>query len=179
MEYPGRPRRALAVAFACALATALIVSACVPAPSRAATYGDGAPIPFVLLPADNPWNTPVDGLPLDPDSADYIARMDPAGGLHPDFGTVWEGARIGIPYIVVPGTQPKVPIHFTAYGSESDPGPYPVPFDAPVEGAGGPYADGDRHVLVLDADNRVLYELYHAYSGRWAAGDHGCRHRSK
>ena len=99
--------------------------------------------------------------------------MSPRPGLHPDFGTVWEGARIGIPYIVVPGTQPKVPIHFTDYGDESDPGPYPVPPDAPVEGAGGPYADGDRHVLVLDADNQKLYELYDAYrqaDGSWNAG---------
>ena len=98
--------------------------------------------------------------------------MSPATGLHPDFGTVWEGARIGIPYVAVPGTQPKVAIHFTDYGDESDPGPYPVPPDAPVEGAGGPYADGDRHVLVLDADNRKLYELYHAYKqadGSWNA----------
>ena len=65
-----------------------------------------------------------------------------------------------------------MPIHFTDYGDESDPGPYPVPPDAPVEGAGGPYADGDRHVLVLDADNLKLYELYHAYKqadGSWNA----------
>ena len=132
------------------------------APARAASYGDGVAIPFLLLPADNPWNTPVDSLPLDPESAAYIAHMDPAAALHPDFGTVWEGARIGIPYIVVPGTQPKVPVHFIEYGEESDPGPYPVPPEAPVEGAGGLYADGDRHVLVLDADNRKVYELYHA-----------------
>ena len=142
------------------------------APARAQDYGAGAAIPFLLLPADNPWNTPVDSLPLDPDSADYIAHMDPSTGLHPDFGTRWQGAAIGIPYVVVRGTQPKVAIHFTAYGDESDPGPYPVPADAPVEGAGGPYADGDRHVLVLDADDKVLYELYHAYKqadGSWDA----------
>jgi hypothetical protein len=142
------------------------------APAGAQDYGAGAAIPFLILPADNPWNTPVDSLPLDPGSAQYIAHMSPSTGLHPDFGTKWEGAAIGIPYAVVRGTQPKVPIHFTAYGSESDPGPYPIPADAPVEGAGGPYADGDRHVLVLDADNKVLYELYHAYKqadGSWNA----------
>jgi hypothetical protein len=148
------------------------VALAVPATSRAADYGAGAPIPFLLLPPDNPWNTPVDELPLDPASADYIAHMRPSKGLHPDFGTVWDGAPIGIPYVVVPGTQPKVPINFTAYGAESDPGPYPVPSDAPVEGVGGPYEDGDRHVLVLDADNQRLYELYHAYrqpNGSWNA----------
>jgi hypothetical protein len=142
-------------------------------PAGATAYGDGAAIPFLLLPADNPWNTPVDTLPLDPNSADYIARISPGTSLHPDFGTTWEGARIGIPYVVVSGTQPKVPIHFTEYGSESDPGPYPIPPNAPVEGAGGPYQDGDRHVLVVDADNQRLYELYHAYKqadGSWNAG---------
>ncbi len=161
-----------AAALACVLAAALLLALILAGSARAAAYGDGAAIPFLLLPADNPWNTPVDSLPLDPDSADYIERMSPETGLHPDFGTVWEGARIGIPYIVVPGTQPKVPIHFTAYGSESDPGPYPVPSNAPVEGTGGPYEDGDRHVLVLDADHQMLYELYHAYrqaDGSWNA----------
>ena len=144
----------------------------VAAPARAQDYGAGVAIPFLVLPADNPWNTAVDALPLDPGSADYIAHMSPSTGLHPDFGTRWEGAAIGIPYIVVRGSQPKVAIHFTAYGGESDPGPYPVPANAPVEGAGGPYEDGDRHVLVLDADNQVLYELYHAYKqadGSWNA----------
>ena len=100
--------------------------------------------------------------------------MSPSTGLHPDFGTVWEGARDRHPlHRRAAAAQPKVPIHFTAYGDESDPGPYPVPPNAPVEGAGGPYADGDRHVLVLDADNQVLYELYHAYKqadGSWNAG---------
>ena len=163
---------ARATALACVLAATLLVALVLAPPSRAAAYGAGAAIPFLILPADNPWNTPVDALPLDANSAGYIAHMNPSTGLHPDFGTVWEGARIGIPYIVVSGTQPKVPIHFTAYGAESDPGPYPVPFDAPVEGAGGRYEDGDRHVLVLDAEDQKLYELYRAYrqaDGSWNA----------
>ena len=142
-----------------------------PPRAHATDYGAGAPIPFLLLPPDNPWNTRVDTLPLDPNSADYIAHMAPGTGLHPDFGTVWEGAPIGIPYVVVPGDQPKVPIDFY-YADESDPGPYPIPPDAPVEGAGGPFADGDRHVLVLDADNQLLYEVYDAHKDgdHWHAG---------
>ena len=163
---------ARATALACVLAATLLVALVLAPPSRAAAYGDGAAIPFLILPADNPWNTPVDALPLDANSAGYIAHMNPSTRLHPDFGTMWEGARIGIPYIVVSGTQPKVPIHFTVYGAESDPGPYPVPFDAPVEGAGGRYEDGDRHVLVLDAEDQKLYELYRAYrqaDGSWNA----------
>ncbi len=141
----------------------------------APSYGAGAPIPFRLFPANNAWNTRVDKLPLDPNSADYIAHMAPGTGLHPDFGTVWDGAPIGIPYVVVSAAQTMVPIDFVEYGDESDPGPYPVPSDAPVEGAGagGPSADGDRHVLVLDADRQNLYELYHAAvqpDGSWNAG---------
>ena len=168
----GHRRWVSAAALAGVLAAALLFALVAAAPARCTAYGDGVAIPFLLLPADNPWNTPVDTLPLDADSAAYIAHMSPSTGLHPDFGTVWEGARIGIPYIVVAGTQPKVPIHFTAYGAESDPGPYPMPSDAPVEGAGGSHADGDRHVLVLDADGQKLYELYHAYrraDGSWNA----------
>ena len=165
---PGRTGGCAGAALACVLAAALLL-AVAPA-ARAATYGDGAAIPFLLLPADNPWNTPVDALPLDPNSADYIAHMDPGTGLHPDFGTVWNGAPIGIPYTVVPGTQPKVPISFS-YADESDPGPYPIPPSAPIEGGAG--ADGDRHVLVLDADNQRLYEVYDAHpqaDGSWKAG---------
>ena len=81
--------------------------------------------------------------------------------LHPDFGTVWDGAPNGIPYIVVSGSQPKVPLNWTAYGNQSDPGPYPIPPDAPIEG--GPNSTGDRHVLVIDRDNWMLYELGYAF----------------
>jgi hypothetical protein len=163
---PARP----AAAIACALALVLLLVLALAAPARATAYGDGAAIPFLLLPADNPWNTPVDTLPLDPDSAGYIAHMDPGRGLHPDFGTVWAGAPIGIPYTVVSGTQPKVPISFS-YADESDPGPYPIPPTAPIEG--GAASTGDRHVLVLDADNLRLYEVYDAHrqaDGSWKAG---------
>jgi len=165
------PATAPAAPITGAVATAAPLRAGVTAAT--ASYGVGAPIPFRLFPADNAWNTPVDKLPLDPDSATYIAHMSPGTGLHPDFGTVWDGAKIGIPYVVVSGSQAKVPIHFVEYGDESDPGLYPVPADAPVEGAGGSYADGDRHVLVLDADHQKLYELYHAVKqpdGSWNAG---------
>jgi hypothetical protein len=81
--------------------------------------------------------------------------------LHPDFGTTWAGTPNGIPYIVVSGAQQRVPITFTAYGGESDPGPYPVPPSAPIEG--GPSSTGDRHVIVIDRDNWKLYELFSAY----------------
>ncbi len=132
----------------------------------------GGTIGCAIFPADNIWNTPVDMLPVDPNSAAYIASIGADTGVHPDFGSgTWEGEPIGIPYVVVPGTQPKIPIHFVEYGDESDPGPYPVPPNAPIEG--GSNSSGDRHVLVVDADNCMLYELYHAYpqtDGSWNAG---------
>ena len=165
-----RPRRASSAMLAGAL-LALFAAALFAPGASASDYGSCVPIPYLLLPADNPWNTPVDALPLDPSSDDYIAHMAPGAGLHPDFGAVWGGAPIGIPYVVVPGDQPKVPIDFY-YPDESDPGPYPIPPDAPVEGAGGWLDDGDRHVLVLDADNQLLYEVYDAHKDgdHWHAG---------
>jgi hypothetical protein len=114
-----------------------------------------------LFPADNAWNRDVSGEPVDPNSANLIASMGLNTSLHPDFGTVWNGAPNGIPYVVVSGLQTKVPVTFTAYGDESDPGPYPVPSDAPIEG--GPAGTGDRHVVVIDRDNWKLYELYRAF----------------
>lgn len=134
-----------------------------------APTGPGAPIAFRLFPDDNPWNTTISDLPIDPRSTAYIASIGAAAGLHADFGTTWNGAPNGIPYVVVPGNQPKVPISFY-YADESDPGPYPIPPDVPIEG--GPNGDGDRHVLVLDVDDRTLYEVYDAHKtgSGWEAG---------
>ncbi|MFS8084292.1 MAG: hypothetical protein ACMG6H_01555 [Acidobacteriota bacterium] len=114
-----------------------------------------------VFPPDNPWNQDISNLPLDPNSANLIASIGRDDPLHPDFGPLYHGAPNGIPYIVVAGTQPLVPIVFTAYGGESDPGPYPVPRNAPVEG--GPNSSGDRHVLVVDRDHWKLYEMYSGY----------------
>jgi hypothetical protein len=129
-----------------------------------------------VLPADDIWNRAVDALPLDARSAEYVASIGRSATLHPDFGSgSFDGGPIGIPFAVVSGTQPRVPIVFTAYGDESDPGPYPVPADAPIEG--GPRADGDRHVLVVDRGACVLFELYRAFpnsDGSWSA-DAGAR----
>ncbi|MEK7269700.1 MAG: hypothetical protein AAB215_02030 [Planctomycetota bacterium] len=123
------------------------------------------------FPDDDPWNRDVSKDPVDPNSAKLIASIGAEKPLHADFGTVWNGAPNGIPYVVVPGTQPKVPVSFE-YADESDPGSYPIPPDAPVEG--GPKGEGDRHVLVLDRDNWKLYELFSARpeegGKRWKAG---------
>jgi hypothetical protein len=119
-----------------------------------------------LFPASNPLNEEISHAPLDPNSARYIAAIGAAGHLHPDFGT---NPSYGIPYVVVGPRQKKVPIHFTAYGEESNPGPYPIPPNAPVEGAG---EEGDRHVLVLQRGSCKLYELYAARrrGAGWEAG---------
>src|SRR5215470_11084087 len=114
-----------------------------------------------LFPSDNAWNEDISNSPVDPNSDNLIAGMGLTTSLHPDFGTVWNGAPNGIPYVVVSGLQTPVPINFKAFGSQSDPGPYPVPADAPIEG--GPNATGDRHVLVIDRDNWKLYEMYRAF----------------
>ena len=123
-----------------------------------------------LYPANNIWNTPIDTAPVHANSAAYINTIGAAVTVHPDFGTVYDGAPNGIPYTTVPGTQPLVPISFT-YAGDSDPGPYPLPPDAPIEG--GPASNGDRHVLVIDRGDCVLYEVYAARlqtNGSWRAG---------
>ena len=123
------------------------------------------------FPADNPWNTPVDQDPVDSNSDTLIASIGLTRGLHPDFGANYNGGPFGIPYIVVGGTTPAVSVTFD-YADESDPGPYPIPADAPIEG--GAASGGDRHVLVIDRDHWKLYELFAAYpiagSPNWTAG---------
>lgn len=123
-----------------------------------------------LFPPDSPWNQDISNAPVDPNSSRIIAAIRTDAQLHPDFGTVYAGAPNGIPYIVVAGSQPMVKINLTSFASESDPGPYPVPRNAPIEG--GPNSDGDRHVLVVDRDNWKLYEIFRAFpnpDGSWRA----------
>jgi hypothetical protein len=125
-----------------------------------------------MTPADSFWHADVSGLPVHAQSANWISRIGSTAGLKADFGSgLWDGGPIGIPYTTVPGSQARVPVSF-GYADESDPGPYPVPPDAPIEG--GPGSDGDRHVLVVDRDTCRLWELYAAYpqggGTSWTAG---------
>jgi hypothetical protein len=126
-----------------------------------------------VFPASNAWNTDVSGFPLHPASTSIIDRIQSIGGtrLHPDFGS---NPAYGIPFVVVPSTQPMVPITYGAYGDESDPGPFPIPLDAPVEG--GPSSSGDRHVLVVREGTCELFELYVARrAGDGWTADSGAR----
>ena len=119
-----------------------------------------------MFPANNVWNTPVDNLPVDPNSAAYVSSVGTSRYLHPDFSS----SGGGIPYVVVSPTQLKVPILFGAGATESDPGPYPIPLDAPIESVN--LSGSDRHVLVLQSGSCVLYEMFAAYpqsNGSWQA----------
>ena len=113
-----------------------------------------------VFPPDNPWNTDISKYPVHPNSDAFIKSIGEDKPLHPCFGGPYNGRPNGIPYVLVKGGQPKVPVTFE-YAHESDPGPYPIPDDAPIEG--GAESDGDRHVLVIDTDSKMLYELFHAF----------------
>src|SRR4051812_16609705 len=123
----------------------------------------------MVLPSDNIWNTPVNQLPVASNSATYVATIGAGTALHADFGAgLWNGGPIGIPFVTVPGTQTKYPATFL-YADESDPGPYAVPLNAPIEG--GSQSTGDRHALAVDTDNCILYELYNSFpqTSSWKA----------
>jgi hypothetical protein len=140
--------------------------------SGISTGPEGSLNGFIPFPADNPWNQNISASPVDPNSDAIINFIGPNIGLHPDFGAgLYNGSTMGIPYDVVDSTQSPVTIDYTAYGDQSDPGPMPIPANAPIEGYPNP-GNGDRHVLVIDKSNCFLYELYSSYpnnDGSWDA----------
>jgi hypothetical protein len=117
-----------------------------------------------VFPSDNPWNQDISQLPVHANSANYIASFNAGANdyLHADFGG--DGAY-GIPYLVVPQNEPMIPVDFVAYGDESDPGPYPIPLNAPIEGG------SDRHTLAVQQGTCKLYEMFVAnpQAGHWEA----------
>ena len=133
--------------------------------AAAATLG-GCPV----FPPDNPWNQRVDRLPVLGNSDAIVRSIGATDTMHADFGSgLWDGGPIGIPFVTVAGSQPKVPVSFD-YADESDRGPYPIPSRVPIEG--GRNADGDRHVIVVDRKRCRLYELFGAqpHGSSWTAG---------
>jgi hypothetical protein len=145
---------------------AVLAALALPAtPARSSTVG-GCPV----FPPNNPWNQRVDRLPVLDNSDAIVRSIGVTETMHADFGSgLWDGGPIGIPFVTVRGSQPKVPVSFE-YADESDRGPYPIPSGAPIEG--GRNADGDRHLIVVDRRRCRLYELFAAYpkGSRWTAG---------
>ncbi len=127
--------------------------------------GQGASLGgFVPFPSDNLWNQDISAVAVDSNSAAIINLIGSNTPIHPDFGSgLYNGSEIGIPYVAVNSSPAPVTVNFTAYGDESDPGPMPIPANAPIEG--DPAPSGDRHVLVLDNSQCWLYELYNASPG--------------
>ena len=142
-----------------------LLCAAVVIPTRAQTVAG-----CQIFPSNNVWNARIDTLPVDARSAAYVNNIGPTSGSFATFGSgLWQGAVLGFPFVTVLGTQPKVGVTFL-YSSESDPGPYPIPPNAPIEG--GSNSTGDRHVEVIDQTNCILYELSGAYpqpNGSWTA----------
>lgn len=150
----------------------LLLCLCLPIYSGRPTTAPNSPPTIegcAVFPADNIWNTPVDLLPVDANSDAYIQSIGAGDHLHPDFGAgLYEGYPIGIPYNVVSGSQAKSTVTFQ-WDDESDAGPYPIPLNPKIEG--NPNCC-DRHILIVDRDNCVLYELFNARKEgqSWYAG---------
>jgi hypothetical protein len=128
--------------------------------AQAATALPGTNCP--AFPADDVWNTPITGLPVDADNATWLASMAATTTfLHPDYGP--SGNRrhpYGIPWQIVRPSQPLVHVKFL-YADQSDPGPYPLSRSTPVEHG------SDRHALMVNPATCTLYELFSThYRGR-------------
>jgi hypothetical protein len=158
---------------AVAVAAAVVVLSAAPVLNEALTGRQ-------VFPVTNWWNLDVSTAPLDPQSNALISWIGTTRQVHPDFGP----PPYGIPYVVVDGTQPRVPVTFD-YDDESDVGiaglaGYPIPNEALtqphyIEGdVPGGGSSGDRHLLMIDRDRWILYELYatrwNASASRWDAG---------
>jgi hypothetical protein len=146
------------------IAALILLLSLVPAVRAAPAIG-GCPV----FPSNNYWNTPVDTLPVHASSTAWVNTIGASRNLHPDWGNVLSD-NFGIPFVTVTGSQPLVPIVFDpeGYSDESDPGPMPIPPNAPIEG--GATSDGDRHVIVVETTTCRLYELYYAFpvgDGSW------------
>src|SRR5690348_13590531 len=108
------------------------------------------PTKVSIFPPDSPWNTRIDGDPVDPSSDAYIADM----GADDPLTAAWDADGNGIPYVEVGSDQPMVGISYWGYPNESDHGPFPIPWSAKVD------PSGDHHVIVVDRERGFLYELF-------------------
>ncbi len=125
-----------------------------------------------IFTANNDWNRDISDLPVHEMSSTWVRTIGHSDHLHPDFGPMWRGSPVGIPYVVVDSDQPKVKVRFE-YDDESDPGPYPIPEGAPIEGGQDAPHDSDRHIIMIDPKRKLLYELFQAIPDPvfgWKAG---------
>jgi hypothetical protein len=182
-----------AFTFAILAVAAVVVAAALTlasVPVAAQTVGGPLPQPLPLFPADNWWNVDISQAPVDANSAGFIGWIGSSRGLHPDFGGDVDPDDpnnpniYGFPFISVPGTQPLVPVTFVESPGESDaaaaghPPGYPIPPAAETQakwiegGTPGGGTDDDHHMLIVDRDDRILYELYQAHWNvdHWEAG---------
>jgi hypothetical protein len=168
------------------LSLSLALTLATPALAQAPQPPAPLPSPLPLFPADNWWNADVSAAPVDSNSAGFIGLIGGGTHLHPDFGGN-DGTTYGVYgmiYAVVPGTQPLEVVDFSGgYPGESDPGApggpagYPIPVGARTQpkwiegGQPGGGSSGDRHMLLVDHDHRILFELYatHWTGSRWKA----------
>jgi len=157
------------ITLAAGLLAAMMLVGCETAEQHAAVSGGPTIAGCPVFPPDNPWNTDISRLSVHPRSATWLASVGLDKPLHPCFGPSHDGIPNGIPYVVVSAGQPKLPVQFR-YVVGSDPGPYPIPANPPIEG--GPTSTGDRHILMVDPQTATLYELFAAYptAGGWKAG---------
>ena len=152
-----RPRRALLATCAALASAAALTTASIPS-AQAAGPADLGGCP--LFPTDSFWHGDVSGLATHPRSDAWVNNAGRTRRVHADFGSgLWNGGPIGIPFVVVPRGQARVPVSFR-YASESDPGPYPIPATAPIEG--GSASTGDRHVLVVESETCELFETFNS-----------------
>src|SRR5579864_9374714 len=179
-----------ALALAALAAVVALAAVIVPVPAGAQAVGGALPQPLPLFPRDNWWNTDISSAPGDPNSANFISWIGTSRGMHPDFGgdvdpTDPSNPNIyGFPYITVPGSQAPVPVTFVLSADQSDSGApghppgYPIPSQAETQakwiegGTPGGGTSQDYHMLIVDTDNRLLYELYQAHWNvdHWEAG---------
>jgi hypothetical protein len=125
-----------------------------------------------IFTANNDWNRDISALPVHKMSSTWVRSIGLSDHLHPDFGPMWRGSPIGIPYVLVDSDQPKVKVNFE-YDDESDPGPYPIPKNAPIEGGHDASYESDRHIIMIDPKKKLLYELFQAIPDPvfgWRAG---------
>ena len=156
----------MAIAFLLTLTSCKNTDCCAPPPVDPGDIASAEQI--MIFPASHPLNKDITNDPVDANSSAILNLIGLDRGLFADFGSgTWEGKPIGIPYVVVGADQALVDINYTDWGDESDPGPFPIPLNAPIEGNG----EGDAHVLCIDVVNGMLYELYNSNvnNGGWDA----------